>query len=413
MTERIDFDAKLVKQDFPALSYCNANGQSIVYLDNSATTQKPQCVLDSLMHFYTTMNANVHRSFYEWGRLSTEHYENTRQLLANFLGARYPEEIVFMRGATEASNALATIIGQRYLNPGDVVIVSELEHHSNMIPWQMLQKTRGIQIRPWPVDLDGNLSMEQLDTLLTPEVKVLAVTQVSNALGTTPDTQKIIQKAHQNHTMVVIDGAQAVAHMPINVQTLDCDFLIGSGHKMYGPMGVGFFYGKKEILETLPPYHGGGTMMELVYMDSFTTAAVPSRFEAGTPPVADVIAFGKAIEYLQQFTWESLMAYEEQVVVYAEHALKAIPGVRIVGHPEKRTGIISFLVDKIHPHDVATIVNDQNIALRAGHHCCQPLMRRLNCKAGVVRASFGLYNTCEDVDRLAAAIRTALKIFKL
>ncbi|MDR0647254.1 MAG: cysteine desulfurase [Puniceicoccales bacterium] len=406
------FNAQRIREDFPALSFCNAKGQRIVYLDNSATTQKPRCVIEALVDFYQHMNANVHRSFYEWGNRATEAYEHTRVSLSKFIGAQHPEEVIFTRGATESINCLADIIGQRYFQQGDEVLVSELEHHSNLIPWQMQQKKRGIQVKGWPVDADGNLEISALQTLLTPRTKLLAVTQVSNVLGTTPNLKEIIACAHANGTLVLVDGAQALAHLKINVQDMDCDFYAGSSHKMYGPMGVGFFYGKRKWLEALPPYHGGGTMMESVFMDSFTEAGVPKRFEAGTPPVADVIGLGKAIAYLQQFDWQSLMRYEEAVIAYAERTLCAIPGVRLIGHPETKTAIVSFLVDKIHPHDVATIVNNQNIALRAGHHCCQPLMHRLGCRGGVVRVSLGMYNTFEDIDRLAEAIDVALTVFK-
>lgn len=406
------FDAKVIRKDFPALSYCNAQGDPIVYLDNSATTQKPQCVINVLEDFYLHKNANVHRGFYEWGNLATQAYEGVRKTLADFIGAEHVEEIVFTRGATEAINCLAEIIGQCHFQKDDEVIVSELEHHSNMIPWQMQQAKRGIHVKGWQIDEDGNLDFKQLEQLLTPKTKLLAVTHVSNVLGTTPDLKTIIAQAHANGTMVFVDATQAVAHLPINVKNLDCDFLVGSGHKMYAPMGSGFFYGKKELLEELPPYHGGGTMMETVYIDSFTPAAIPSRFEAGTPPVADIVGLGEAIKYLQQFSWESLSSYEDKVIVYAEHALQSVPNLHIIGRPQKRTAVISFNIDGIHPHDVATVVNDRNIALRAGFHCCQPLMRRLKCNSGVVRASFGLYNTCEDVDRLVEALKNAQSLFK-
>ena len=406
------FDAKAVRKDFPSLTYCKPQGRPIVYLDNSATTQKPRSVINILNDFYLHKNANVHRGFYEWGHLATQAYEGVREQLSHFIGAMYPEEIVFTRGATESINCLAEIIAQRYFQKEDEVIISELEHHSNIIPWQMQQAKRGIRVKGWQVDEDGNLDLNQLESLLTAKTKLLAVTYVSNVLGTTPPLKAIIKQAHANGTMVLVDASQAVAHLPIDVKDLDCDFLVGSGHKMYGPMGSGFFYGKKQILESLPPYHGGGTMMETVYIDSFTPAAIPSRFEAGTPPVADIVGLGAAIQYLSQFTWESLSAYEDEVVVYAEHALASIPNLHIIGHPQKRTAVVSFNIEGIHPHDVATVVNDYNVALRAGFHCCQPLMRRMKCNSGVVRASFGLYNTCEDVDRLVEALKNALTLFK-
>lgn len=406
-------DITQIRNDFPALTYCNAKGQPVVYLDNSATTQKPQSVIDTLNDFYLNKNSNVHRSFYDWGKLSTEAYEKTRENLAQFIGAEFKEEIVFTRGATEAINCIAEIFGQRFLKPGDDVIVSELEHHSNIIPWQLQQQKRGIRVKGLRILPNGDVDLDQLDELLTPKTKLLAITHVSNVLGTVPPLKEIIAKAHANGTFVLVDGAQTLAHIPICVRELDCDFLVGSGHKMYGPMGSGFFYGKRSILEELPPYHGGGTMMETVFIDSFTPAGIPSRFEAGTPPVADIIGMGAAIDYLQQFAWKELTAYEDKVVRYAEKALQAVPHVRVIGNPQKRVAVVPFLIDGVHPHDVATIVNHDNIALRAGYHCCQPLMQRLNCKGGVVRASFGLYNTCEEVDQLVKALEHVLKIFKL
>ena len=410
---RKSFDVKIARRNFPALDYCDSQGNPIAYFDNSATTQRPQCVIDALVDFYTHYNANVHRGFYEWGRLATEAYEGTRKRLMEFIGAENTREIVFTHGATESLNCLAEILTQRFLKAGDEIVVTELEHHSNIIPWQMQQTKRGISVKGWAIDPDGNLDLDQLESLLTPKTKILSLTHVSNVLGTTPPLKKIIERAHANNTLVVVDGAQAVAHLPICVKDLDCDFLVGSSHKMYGPMGAGFFYGKENLLQELPPYHGGGTMMESVFIDSFTQADIPMRFEAGTPAVADIIGFGKAIEYLQQFTWESLTSYENEVLVYAEHALQSIPHVHIVGLPQKRTAVLSFVVDKVHPHDVATIINDSNVAVRAGYHCCQPLMRRLKYNGGVVRASFGLYNTCEDVDRLVKALYNVLKVFKL
>ena len=407
------FDAKVVRKDFPSLMYCNENGDPIVYLDSSATTQKPQTVIDALNDFYVHKNANVHRGVYDWGNWATQAFEGVRHKLAEFLGAEYVEEIVFTRGATESINCLAEIIGQRYFKEGDEVVISELEHHSNIIPWQMQQTKRGIRVKGWGIDPEGNVVMEQLDALLNKRTKLLAITHVSNVLGTTPLVKEIIAKAHANGTMVLIDASQAVAHLPIDVKDLDCDFLVGSGHKMYAPMGSGFFYGKKELLNSLPPYHGGGSMMETVYIDSFTPAAIPSRFEAGTPSVADIVGLGAAIDYLRQFSWESLAAYEDQVIVYAEHMLQSVPHLRIIGHPKKRTAVLSFVVDGVHPHDVATVLREHNVALRAGYHCCQPLMRRLGCNAGVVRASFGLYNTCEDVDRLVEALRKVSTLFRL
>lgn len=407
------FDANQARKDFPALAYRDAQGRPIAYFDSSATTQKPQCVIDALVDFYQHYNANVHRGFYRWGELATEIYEGARKRLGQFWGTEDSHEIVFTRGATESINCLADIIGQRYFQPGDEVIVSELEHHANMIPWQMQQQKRGITVKPWLVDEAGDLDLAQLETLLTPKTKLVAVTHVSNVLGTIPPLKKIIEMAHANGTFVLVDGAQAGAHVRIRVKELGCDFLVGSGHKMYGPMGAGFFYGKREILEELPPYHGGGSMMETVTMTSFTPTEIPVRFEAGTPSVADMIGLGEAVKYLQQYDWDSLVASEDQVLTYAEKVLSDMPRIRIIGHPQQRTAVISFVIDGVHPHDVATIVNSYNVALRAGYHCCQPLMRHFKCNGGVVRVSLGLYSVREDVDRLVEALQQVLTVFKL
>jgi cysteine desulfurase/selenocysteine lyase len=406
------FDISDIRKDFPAIIQCNSDRQSIVYLDNAATTQKPQCVINTLVDFYGHYNANVHRSYYDWGQRSTEAYEGTRKRLANFINADSADEIVFTHGATESLNALAEIIGQRYLQPNDEIIVSELEHHSNIIPWQMQQSKRGVIVKGWSLEEDGSLNIERLDSLLTPKTKLLAFSHLSNVLGTIPPVKEIIKRAHSNNTLVVVDATQALAHLQINVKTLDCDFLVGSAHKAYGPMGAGFFYGKRDLLESLPPYLGGGTMMETVTIDSFTPSEVPLRFEAGTPPVADIIGFGIAIDYLQQFDWHDLLLYEDDVLQYAVECLSSLPYVRIAPCTSKRTAVISFLVDGLHPHDVVSLVCDDNIAMRAGFHCCQPLMKRLNYPSGLVRASFGLYNTHEDIDRLILALDRAVMVFK-
>ena len=406
------FDVSIIKKDFPSLTQCNSNGQSIVYLDNSATTQKPQCVINALTDFYTNYNANVHRGYYDWGQRATEVYEGTRKRLAAFIHADAAEEIIFTRGATESLNALAEIIGQRYLKADDEVIVTELEHHSNQIPWQMQRTKRGIRIKGWRLEADGRLDLARLEELLTPKTKVLAFSHLSNVLGWVPPVKDIVARAHTNGTLVVVDAAQALAHVPINVKDLDCDFLVGSAHKAYGPTGAGFFYGKRSLLEKLPPYHGGGTMMETVEIDTFTPAEVPFRFEAGTPPIADIIGFGVAIDYLQQFDWTELLKHEDDVVHYAEEALSSLPYVHLAPCASERTAVVSFQIDGLHPHDVASLVCDDNIALRGGFHCCQPLMKRLHYPSGLVRASFGLYNTREDVDRLISALEHAVKVFK-
>ena len=406
------FDAEEIKKDFRVFDSPDSNGNYLVYLDNSATTQKPACVVDSLVNFYTSMNANVHRSFYEMGTKATKAYENARVIIKNFINAKSQNEIVFTRGATESLNCLAEILGQRFINSGDEIIVSELEHHSNLIPWLMCAKKRNAKVIPLPVDSCGNVDLKTLDSLINKKTRIIAISHVSNVLGTIPPIKEIVEIAHANGSMVVIDAAQALAHIPVDVRNLNCDFLVGSGHKMYGPMGVGFFYGKAALLDQLPPYHGGGTMMDDVSMSGFTVADVPKRFEAGTPPVADVIAYSKAIEYLSQFDWAEMVEYEDNVVHYAENMLRDIPEITLIGCPDKKVAVVSFLVKDIHPHDISTIVNAQNVAIRAGHHCCQPLMKKFSCRGGVVRASFGIYNTLSDVDKLIITLKKAIKVFK-
>lgn len=407
------FDIHKIRKDFPALAYCNSKNQPIAYLDNSATTQKPQSVIDSISDFYLHYNANVHRSFYVWGERSTEAYEGVRARIARFIDAASPNEIVFTRGATESLNCLAEIIGQRYFNPGDEVIVSELEHHSNLIPWQIQQYKRGIKVKLFPINTEGDLELATLDRLLTPKTKLLTLTHISNVLGTVPDMKAIIARAHANGTLVVVDAAQTLAHLPISVRNLDCDFLVASGHKTYGPTGSGFFYGKQALLETLPPYHGGGTMMQQVTADGFTPADIPLRFEAGTPPIADIIGMGAAIDYLQQFSWDAITAHEDSIIRYTEKTLKSIPQVQVLGHPKHRTAVVPFILNGVHPHDAAQLMSNDNVAIRGGYHCSQPLIRRLQClNGGVLRASFGIYNTCEDVDRLAQSIEQTLKFFR-
>ncbi len=407
------FNIDRIKNDFPIFNKINKGQNPLVYLDNSASTQKPKCVIDRLAEFYNSQNANVHRSFYELGQNATQMYENARDKVAHFINAKESDEIVFVRGATEGVNCIASLYGRTFLQEGDEILVSEIEHHSNLIPWLMIAKERKAVVKAIPVDANGNLEVERLSTLLTSRTKVMAITQVSNVLGTVTSLKPLIAEAHRNGTLVLVDAAQALAHMPLDVQDLDCDFLVGSGHKMYAPMGIGFFYGKRKWLEKLPAYHGGSNMMENVSLSDFSLSGIPNRFEAGTPHVAGSVGFMSAIEYMEQFTWQEILRQEDEVLHYAEKKLREMPEITVIGNPQKRTSVLSFNVRKVHPHDVATVLSTENIAVRAGHHCCQPLMKKFDLKGGTVRASFGIYNTIEDCNRLVSALQKTFKIFKV
>jgi cysteine desulfurase/selenocysteine lyase len=404
-------EAEQIRDDFPIFKELENRGPPLIYLDNSATTQKPACVIETMTRFYSSQNANVHRSFYDLGQNATQAYENTRARIARFIHAREATEIVFVRGATEAINHISTLYTRSKLKTGDELLISEAEHHSNLIPWLMRAKEQGLVVKTLPLDPEGNFQTERLPDLLTSRTKIVSITQVSNVLGTVAPIQSIVKEAHRAGAVVLVDAAQALAHMPIDVQDLDCDFLVGSGHKMYGPMGIGFFYGKRDILESLPPYHGGSNMMEDVSFSDFSPSGLPHRFEAGTPDVAGVLGLGSAIGYLETFGWEEIIRWEEKVTSYVEQRLREKPWIRVVGRPQNRASVLSFRIEGIHPHDIAMALSAENIAVRAGHHCCQPLMKKLQLRGGTVRVSLGIYNTPQEGDRLMAALQRAYRFF--
>jgi len=387
-------------------------GRPLVYLDNAATTQKPQCVLEAILAYYRNDNANIHRGVHELSERATEAYEAARGKLRRFLNAESTQEIVFVRGATEGINLVAQSWGRTAVGPGDEIILSHLEHHSNIVPWQMLREEKGALIRVIPVFDDGELDIEAYERMLGPRTKIVAVTHVSNALGTITPVRRIIEMARRWGAAVLIDGAQAVAHLRVDVRELDCDFYVLSGHKLYGPTGIGVLYGKAERLEAMPPYQGGGDMIESVTFERTTYNALPYKFEAGTPHIAGAVGLGAAVDYLEQIGLESIAAHEHELVDYATQALGEVPGLKILGTAREKAAVISFTLEGVHPHDVGTVLDQQGIAVRTGHHCAQPVMERFGVPA-TTRASFALYNTREEVDALLAGLRYVREVFDL
>jgi cysteine desulfurase/selenocysteine lyase len=400
-------DVARVRADFPAL-HQQVNGRPLVYLDNAATTQKPQAVLDALLGFYSRDCANVHRGVHALSQRATDAYEGARETVARFLNAR-PREIVFTRGTTEAINLVAYSYGSRLL-PGDEILITELEHHSNIVPWQMLAERTGARLRVAPIDDRGEIILEEFQRLLGPRTRIVAVAHVSNALGTVNPVEEICRLAHTYGARVLVDGAQAVPHLAVDVRALDCDFYAFSGHKIYGPTGIGVLFGRWELLEAMPPYQGGGDMIRSVTFEKTLYNDPPYRFEAGTPHIAGAIGLAAAIEYVTRLGLEEIRRHEQQLLEAATRALEEIPGVRIVGTAAHKAAVVSFVLDGVHPHDVATVLDHEGVAVRAGHHCAQPLMERFGLPA-TTRASFALYNTLEEVDALARAVRRARELF--
>ncbi len=407
----VDFDIASIRADFPILSRI-VNGKQLVYLDNAATTQKPNQVIEALVRYYAQYNSNIHRAVHTLGEEATERHEDVRAMLARFIGARSPKEIIFTRNSTEAINLIAYSLGST-LSKGDEIISTVMEHHSNIVPWQMLE-SKGVKVRYVDIDESGHLKMEQYDDFLTERTKLVAVTHASNVLGTINDVKKIAKLAHDHSALVLVDGAQSVPHMPVDVQELGCDFLALSGHKMLGPTGIGALYGKKEILEQMQPFLRGGDMIKTVSLEKTTFNDLPYKFEAGTPNIADAIALGAAIEYLEGIGMNRIRRHEIEITKYALKQLSAISGLTIYGpkKAEDKTGVISFNLADIHSHDLATILDEEGIAIRSGHSCAMPLVHRLGCES-VARASFYIYNTKEEIDKLAQALEKAKRVFKI
>jgi len=402
------WDVERIRQDFPAL-HQQVHGKPLVYLDNAATTQKPQAVIDALTAYYTRDNANIHRGVHLLSERATDAYESARRRIQRHLNAASPREIVFVRQATEAINLVAASFGRKAVGAGDEIVISAIEHHANIVPWQMLCEEKGARLKVVPVDDRGDLIMDEYARLLGPRTRLVAITQVSNALGTVTPIEEIIRLARRENIPVLLDGAQAAPHQAVDVRALDCDFFVFSGHKTYGPTGIGVLYGKEAWLERMPPYQGGGDMIKMVTFEKTTYNDLPYKFEAGTPHIAGAIGLATALDYMAGLGLDRIAAWEHELLEYGTELLQAVPGVRLIGTARRKAAVLSFVLDGVHPHDVGTILDHEGVAVRAGHHCAMPVMDRFGVPA-TVRASLGLYNTPAELETLATAVRTAREI---
>ena len=399
----------MIKKEFPILSK-NINNKPLIYLDNASTTQKPKSVIDVIQNYYESTNSNIHRGVHHLSQKATEKYEKSRETIQHFIGAESSKEIIFVRGATEAVNLVANSYVKPLLSEGDNIIISQMEHHANIVPWQIMSKEKGTDIRVIPINNAGELIIEEIDSLIDEKTKFISLNHVSNSLGTINPIRKLIQKAHKNDIRIMIDGAQAVQHMKVNVVELDVDFYCFSGHKMYGPTGIGILYGKKEILDKMEPYQGGGDMIKSVTFEKTIYNDVPHIFEAGTPNIVGAIGLGKAVEFIEDITVEEIEKHELDLLNYATDKINKIEGVQIIGNSKDKASVISFVMEGIHPHDIGTIMDNLGIAIRAGHHCTQPVMDFYEIPA-TARASFAIYNTKEDVDKLIDGIQKTKEVF--
>jgi len=406
---RSALDVTRLRRDFPILQR-RVHGKPLVYLDNAATTQKPQQVIDRLVRYYSEENANIHRGVHLLSVEATDAYDAARETVRRFINAADAREVVFARGATEGINLVAATYGRTHVGEGDEVLITEMEHHSNIVPWQMLCEEKGAHLRVVPITDSGELRLDEYERLLTPRTRIVAVTHVSNALGTINPIAELIRLAHDRGVPVLLDGAQAVAHMPVDMQAIGCDFYVFSGHKVFGPTGVGVLYGRGELLEAMPPYQGGGDMIRSVTFEQTLYNDVPYKFEAGTPNIAGVVGLGAAIDYLTDVGIDRVAAYEHELVAYGTEALSDVIGLRLTGTAANKAGILAFVLGDVHPHDLGTILDRDGVAVRAGHHCCQPLMARLGV-AATVRASLAFYNTREEIDAFVASLRAAKAVF--
>ncbi|HEY7220836.1 MAG TPA: cysteine desulfurase [Candidatus Binatia bacterium] len=404
-----NFDVVRLREDFPILKQ-KVHGKPLVYFDNGATSQKPQSVIDALNHYYSAENSNIHRGVHDLSERATAAYEAAREKIRRYINARSEKEIIYVRGTTEGINLVAQSYGRSFLKSGDEIIVSAMEHHSNIVPWQILCGQIGAKLKVIPINHDGEIVMDEFHRLLTDETKLVSVTHVSNALGTIVPVKEIVASAHARGVPVLLDGAQAVPHLRVDVQDLDCDFYAFSGHKMFGPTGIGVLYGRAELLEKMPPYQGGGDMISLVTFEKTHYNVLPYKFEAGTPHIAGGIGLGAAVDYLLALDWDALAAHEHRLLACATDALASIDGVRIIGTAKEKAGVLSFVLDHVHAHDVGTILDQEGVAVRAGHHCAMPVMQRFGVPA-TTRASFAFYNTVEEIDVLARAIHRVRKVF--
>ena len=403
------FNPEEIRAQFPILQR-KVNGKNLVYFDNGATAQKPQLVIDSITKYYSYENANIHRGVHLLSQEATNAYENARNTIQSYIHAAESCEIIFTKGTTDSINLAAFSLGET-LHSGDEILISYMEHHSNIVPWQMLCERKGLTLKVIPIHENGELNLEEFEKLLSEKTKILSITHVSNTLGTINPVEELIKKAHAVGAKVLIDGAQSIQHFPIDVQALDCDFFVFSGHKVFGPTGVGILYGKKQILESLPPYQGGGDMIAKVSFAKTTYNELPHKFEAGTPHISGGISLGKAFEFMQQLNIQEVIEYEHSLLVYAEEVLSTFKDVRIIGNASNKASVVSFVVDNIHPFDIGTLMDKQGIAVRTGHHCTQPLMDFFQIP-GTIRASFALYNTKSEIDLFATALDRSIQMLK-
>ena len=404
-----DFPVERVRRDFPILSI-SVHGKPLVYLDNAASTQKPDLVIDTIRRYYLTENSNVHRGVHYLSELATKDYEAARVTVQKFLNAESEREIIFVRSATEAINLVAATFGRKNVQPGDEVLITGLEHHSNIVPWQMLCEEKGAKLRVAPINDDGEVMLEEFDRLLSSKTKIAAISHISNALGTVNPVKQMIEMAHHKGVPVLVDGAQAVPHLRVDVRGLDADFYAFSSHKVFGPTGFGVLYGKTNLLESMPPYQGGGDMIKFVTFEKTIFNDIPHKYEAGTPHISGAIGLASAIDYLNLLDWNIIQQYEQMLLHLAHDRLTEIEGLRIIGNAKEKAGVISFVIEGIHPHDIGTILDQEGIAIRTGHHCAQPVMERFGIPA-TARASFAFYNTIEEVEALANGIQKVKKVF--
>ena len=409
MTTKSSFDVEAIRKDFPILNR-EVQGNPLVYLDNAATSQKPQSVIDKLVSYYSEINANVHRGVHTLSQEATEEYEGARSKVRNLINAKEDAEIIFTRGTTEGINLVAQTLGVQRVGEGDEVIISNMEHHSNVVPWQILCDQIGAHLRVVPINDDGELLMDEYEKLLSPRTKLVSIVHLSNALGTINPVKDIVAIAHQHGVPVLLDGAQSAPHLPVDVQDLDCDFYTFSGHKLYGPTGIGILYGKRELLESMPPFQSGGDMIKSVTFEKTLYNDLPYKFEAGTPHIAGAIGLGAAVDYVNTIGLERAAAYEHELLEYGTEQLQAIEGLKLIGTAQHKSGVLSFLLEGIHPHDIGTVLDTQGIAIRTGHHCTQPLMQRFRIPA-TARASLAFYNTKAEIDALVEGIYKTFEVF--
>lgn len=405
----INFDVQKIREDFPILK-TQVRGKPLIYLDNAATTQKPISVIERIQKYYLEENSNVHRGVHYLSELATKEFEGARVTVKNFINAESVEEIIFTRGTTEAINLVANSFGKTFLNEGDEIIISEMEHHSNIVPWQILCEEKNAKLKVIPFDDNGELIIDELENLITEKTKLISIVHISNSLGTINPIKKIIEIAHSYAIPVLVDGAQSIMHNKIDVQDLGCDFFVFSGHKIYGPTGIGVLYGKKELLEQMLPYQGGGDMIKSVTFEKTIYNDLPYKFEAGTPNIEGAIGLKAAIEYLSKIGLDQISIYENELLQYATEKLSQIPQLKIIGTAKEKASIISFVIENIHPHDIGTILDFEGIAVRTGHHCTQPVMQHFKIPA-TTRASFSFYNTKEEIDQLYNALQKVIKVF--